>query len=51
MLTTPARVKKAAKDDKRKGERRKLYVGIAAALRKIAEDRKVINATLERAAG
>lgn len=42
MLTTPARVRKAAKDEKRKGERRKLYVGIAAAIRKIAEERKTL---------
>jgi hypothetical protein len=42
MLTTPARVKKAARDEKRKGERRKLHVAIAAAIRKIAEERKTL---------
>jgi hypothetical protein len=42
MLTTPARVKKAEKHEKRKGEQRKLHVAIAAAIRKIAEERKTV---------
>ena len=40
MLTTPARVTKAAKNEETKRERRKLHVAIAAAIRKIAEERK-----------
>ena len=40
MLTTPARVTKAAKYAERKGERRKFLVEIAAAIRTIARERE-----------
>jgi hypothetical protein len=42
MHTTPARVTKAAKNEQKKEERRKLHVGIAAAIRRIAEERKML---------
>lgn len=42
MQTSRAREEKARKDEQRKEERRKLRVEIAAAIRKIAEERKVL---------